>query len=93
MLEQVDKIANNSQAASRIAEQATEHARDGKQVTQTTIDVITQLAAEIREAVRVVQQLQDESVSIEGFTSVINGIAEQTNLLSLNAAIEAARAG
>jgi methyl-accepting chemotaxis protein len=93
MLEQVDRIANNSQAASRIAEQATEHAKDGKQVTQTTIDVIKQLAEEIREAVRVVQQLQDESVSIEGFTSAINGIAEQTNLLSLNAAIEAARAG
>jgi methyl-accepting chemotaxis protein len=93
MLEQVEKIAQNSQTASNIAEQASTHAVDGKKITQTTIDAITALVSEIRQAVRVVETLQEESQAIENFTSVINGIAEQTNLLSLNAAIEAARAG
>ena len=40
-----------------------------------------------------VTKLGEKSKSIQGITSVINDIAEQTNLLSLNASIEAARAG
>ncbi|MDC0612396.1 methyl-accepting chemotaxis protein [Vibrio sp.] len=39
------------------------------------------------------QALTESSNQIADIVSTINGIAEQTNLLSLNAAIEAARAG
>ncbi|MGB4657610.1 MAG: methyl-accepting chemotaxis protein [Mobilitalea sp.] len=40
-----------------------------------------------------IQSLENQSVSISKFVTVINGISEQTNLLALNASIEAARAG
>jgi methyl-accepting chemotaxis protein len=93
MLSQVQKIAENSQEASQTADKATEHAAAGKEVSEKTAQSIKALADEIQQAVKVVEQLQDESLEIGNFTSVIKGIAEQTNLLSLNAAIEAARAG
>lgn len=40
-----------------------------------------------------INDLEKDSLAIEGILDVINNIAEQTNLLALNAAIEAARAG
>lgn len=38
-------------------------------------------------------ELEDKTKSVNAFIEIINGIATQTNLLSLNASIEAARAG
>lgn len=43
--------------------------------------------------IKEIEALEVQSKSIAGFVSTINEIAEQTNLLSLNASIEAARAG
>lgn len=55
------------------------------------------LLAEIRQAVEAaaleVRELTQTAERINGFVGVVSRIAEQTNLLSLNAAIEAARAG
>lgn len=54
--------------------------------TETTV-AITKILAEN------IEEVQERSLEIEGFTDIINRIAKQTNLLSLNASIEAARAG
>ena len=40
-----------------------------------------------------INELKTQSQTISNFVKTINEIAEQTNLLSLNASIEAARAG
>ena len=55
-----------------------------------TMDSITGLSEELRQAVVNVQRGMEGIIST---VSVIDDIAEQTNLLSLNASIEAARAG
>ena len=51
-----------------------------------TNQVINEMVDEIKETEKISNQIND-------FTELINGIAEQTRLLSLNAAIEASRAG
>ena len=65
----------------------------GKQVVQSSSDIITKLAAEIETASDAIEQLSSDSQQISSVVSVISEIADQTNLLALNAAIEAARAG
>ncbi|BEE14964.1 methyl-accepting chemotaxis protein [Aeromonas veronii] len=54
---------------------------------------LQQLADELAESRRSVEQVQTLSVSIGDILALIELITEQTNLLALNAAIEAARAG
>jgi methyl-accepting chemotaxis protein len=67
-------------------------------------DVANKLAAEtmqtaqkggivVGDAVKAINDINEESKKIEEITTVISEIAFQTNLLALNAAVEAARAG
>jgi methyl-accepting chemotaxis protein len=57
-----------------------------RQNVESTVEITSDVIAEINE-------LQRSSMAIGRIINAINEIAEQTNLLSLNASIEAARAG
>gem|GEM_PF-298775 len=56
-------------------------------------DVMESITGRLDHVQKGMLKLKNSSTSIEEIATMINDIAEQTNLLSLNAAIEAARAG
>ncbi|MBP5453303.1 MAG: methyl-accepting chemotaxis protein [Lachnospiraceae bacterium] len=63
----------------------------------STIDELKQKSDDTKEVtdsvIKCIEELNESSASIEEIIEVINSIASQTSLLSLNASIEAARAG
>jgi len=86
-------MAQNAVVAADAAKEADGQAYAGRQVVETTVESIDQLARNVEQAAETIHQLEDDSDQIGTVLDVIRGVAEQTNLLALNAAIEAARAG
>lgn len=67
--------------------------REGISSIGNIIEQINKLDEIVKESAANIKQLESLSKMIESFTQVISGIANKTNILSLNASIEAARAG
>lgn len=91
--DQINQVYNSASEIGQIAGNTKSIAGEGiiiidelnqkaKATTDITHDVIDKI-----------QEFEVQSQSIGSFVTIINDIAEQTNLLSLNASIEAARAG
>jgi methyl-accepting chemotaxis protein len=93
MAQTAAEVANNAQSAAKIVQDVDEAVVQGVEAVGHTVSSITDLSVQIDQAVNVVKELENDTVSIESILSVITEIAGQTNLLALNAAIEAARAG
>jgi methyl-accepting chemotaxis protein len=86
-------IAQNCQLAAEGAQLASQAAKNGAAVVESTIVVMSQIAAKVQESAKTVESLGVRSDQIGAIIGTIEDIADQTNLLALNAAIEAARAG
>jgi methyl-accepting chemotaxis protein len=93
MAQTASEVANNAQSAAQIVQEVDTAVVQGVEAVGHTVNSITDLSVQIDQAVTVVNELENDTVSIESILSVITEIAGQTNLLALNAAIEAARAG
>ncbi|SFX43754.1 methyl-accepting chemotaxis protein [Marinospirillum alkaliphilum] len=89
----VQGVVGHTLMASNLANSAHEETLAGGAEVKRTLTSIDELAYQVQEAGRVIDQLSEDSNAIGTVLEVIETIAEQTNLLALNAAIEAARAG
>ncbi|WP_027706713.1 methyl-accepting chemotaxis protein [Zooshikella ganghwensis] len=88
-----NEVASNAAATAQSAGAANESVLEGQEIVNRSASTIQQLSDEVEHAVKVIEQLKEDSENISSILDVIISIAEQTNLLALNAAIEAARAG
>jgi len=86
-------VATNAEVAKDSSVKSAEHAAQGKESTIQLIDKINKIVEAANLSSTAIQELKDSSKEIGDIIVTITSFADQTNLLSLNAAIEAARAG
>jgi len=85
----MDRTGNMEEYTDKViqsVEQGLVIVQDLNEKSTSTVELTKALVEDIKE-------VQKSSAEVQSFVDMINNIAEQTNLLSLNASIEAARAG
>jgi methyl-accepting chemotaxis protein PixJ len=99
-LEQVRLVVNSTQAVAANAQQIDQAVQKANQTVQSgdgamnrTVDGIMAIRESVAEVGRKLKQLGESSQKISRVVNLIGDFATQTQLLSLNAAIEATRAG
>jgi len=93
MAQTVSASAATIAEASEIAQRSGTEAHEGGRIVRDTFAGMDEIVTTVGISARTVQSLGRSSEQIGAITRVIEQIADQTELLSLNAAIEAARAG
>lgn len=89
----VTGIAEDASQVTELSVIAQEHALDGGQHIQKTVEKMTAINQAVEVTDTKIRNLYDTTKEIGSILSMIHSIADQTNLLALNASIEAARAG
>src|SRR5881409_500731 len=87
------RVSDDGACAARASTAASDVASRNRTQIREAIERLVALKAFVGESSTKVQQLGQTSRRITGFIASIRELADMTNLLSLNAAIEAARAG
>jgi len=93
ILDNILKIAKDTDVISALSQTATEKAAEGAAFVENNLTQMQFIKDSVVRTNTVITSLSNRSKEIENIITIISSIAEQTNLLALNAAIEAARAG
>ncbi|MGF6767554.1 methyl-accepting chemotaxis protein-1 (serine sensor receptor) [Paraburkholderia sp. GAS199] len=89
----LEETSSSMEQLTSTVRQNAAHAKHAKQLVTNTASLTDQGNQASQKVVETMKELSSSSHKIAEITSVIEGIAFQTNILSLNAAVEAARAG
>ena len=88
-----EQVFASVESSSAISAQTLSVAKQGTSAVDRSIQAISDIGESVIQARDVVDALEAKSARIHEMLTVIKDIADSTNLLSLNASIEAARAG
>lgn len=93
-VKQTSHVANDkAKYVSQSADATTKISNAGRQATENTMAGINRIREEMHYIAESTVQLSDQTKSIEEIINTVSDIADQSNILSVNAAIEAAKAG
>jgi methyl-accepting chemotaxis protein len=86
-------VAGISKRAEDVTKRLTREAEEGGSAAQKSIQSLSRVRTAMELSAGVIREMGKRSDEIGGIVNTINVISERTNMLSLNASIEAARAG
>ena len=96
-VEEVRQISESSSAKAKAvadnAQKTTEIAQNGKKAVESLVEVVNNIRERVESIAESVVRLSEQGQAIGEIIASVNDIADQSNLLSVNAAIEAAKAG
>jgi methyl-accepting chemotaxis protein len=84
--EKASQVAENSQEVARVAE-------GGRLAVEDTISGIERMQSQMGVVAETINRLSEQTQAVGDIISTVSDLAEQSNLLSVNASIEAAKAG
>jgi len=96
----VEEVSQTAQVSAQKAKSVSETAQktaqisiNGKKSVEETINVMSKIREQVEAVAESIVKLSEQSQDIGEIIATVNDIADQSNLLSVNAAIEAAKAG
>jgi methyl-accepting chemotaxis protein len=89
----IQSVASMAKQADEVTRRAARDAEEGGATIQRSIHGISRMRDSMAQSATVIREMGKRTGDITTIVDTINLIAERTNLLSLNASIEAARAG
>ncbi len=93
MEKSIEAVASLSSRTDTLARRVSADAQEGGAAVERSIQGIGRLREAMSQSSSVMKEMGKRTTDITSIVATINMIAERTNLLSLNASIEAARAG
>jgi len=89
----LDQIADSVSESSSTVTQIANNAKEGQALSSSTAELAAVGKTQLSKLVEIIEQMAGEYSRIEQITGKITRIADKTHLLSLNAGLEAVRAG
>lgn len=93
LTEEVNAMAAQTEHVYTLSEQMNTTAENGRTHVKEIVDTMRGIQTSYGQSARFISELDQKSKQIHDILTAIESIAQQTHLLSLNASIEAARAG